>query len=213
MLFPEENNDIQVDEPVQVRQGHGLTVRQVYELNLTDFRATNSQQRTCWSWYRQHTKDILTHPNKLQKSCVPFNRKQDKCLRTLFYKKPEEDNQHETVSSGSKLFCEDNREQTKLLGYLRRSDICFISHYQIHLEHHFTDFLSLTDRKKNQDVLQFIANNTKLTDEFETDCRDRNTLDQIKKLAEEKAKAKEEKQAEQKSTTTTEQPPIISTEL
>ena len=75
--------------------------------------------------------------------------------------------------------------------------------------------MSLTDRKKNQDVLLFISNNTKLANEFETDCRDRDTLDQIKKQAEEKvkakAKAKEEKKEEQNSATT-EQPPI-STEL
>ena len=191
----EPSDEIQVTEPVQIHQGRGLSVRQVYELNLTNFRATTRQQRTCWSWYREHTRKILNYPNKLQKSCVAFTNKHKKCLPTFFSTK-------QTVSSGSRLYCETNQEQTKLLGYLRRSEICFLSHYRISLEHHFTDFLSLSDRKKNHDVLQFISNNTKLTNEFEADCRDRETLDEIKKLFE--AEEEQKKSAETEKTISTE---------
>ena len=183
----EPSDEIPVTESVQIHQGRGLSVRQVYELNLTNFRAKTREQRTCWSWYREHTRKLLKYPNKLQKSCISLTNKHSKCLRTLFHGKSEE-----SISSGSKLYCETNDEQTKLLGYLRRSEICFLTHYRIALEHHFTDFLSLSDRKKNHDVLQFISNNTKLTKEFEADCRDRETLDEIKKLLEEKQAAEEE---------------------
>lgn len=195
----EPSDEISVTEPVQIHQGRGLSVRQVYELNLTNFRATTQQQRTCWSWYRENTRKILTRPNKLQKSCIAFTKKQNKCLQTLFNDKS---NENTTISSGSKLYCENNQEQMKLLGYLRRSEICFLTHYRISLEHHFTDFLSLSDRKKNEDVLQFISNNTKLTNEFEADCRDRVTLDEIKKLFEEKQKSTETKQQQQQPIST-----------
>jgi hypothetical protein len=86
---------------------------------------------------------------------------------------------------GSKLYCENNSQQSKLLGYHRRSDICFLTHYQIYLDHKFTDFLSLADTNKNKDVLRYLANNTKLTNEFQQDCNDGKTLNEIKKLIKE----------------------------
>ncbi len=184
----DENPILQVEliEPVYIRTGRGLSVRQTYELNLTDFRATTRKQRDCWSWYRKNTKNILSHPRKSKKICTSLNNRAEKCLEELFYEKNSEDEKEPyieiPIKIGSKLYCEDNNKQTKLLGYHRRSQICFTTHYQLYIDHKFTDLVSLSDRNKNKDVLIFISNNTKLTSEFESDCKDKKTLDDIKKL-------------------------------
>jgi hypothetical protein len=194
-----QSQQVEVTEPIYIRQGHGVSVRQTYELNLTDFHATNRLQRECWSWYRKYTKDILNHPTKSKKTCVPLNKAHEKCLGELFHKKIDDD-ELKSLPVGSKLYCENNFQQSKLLGYHRRSDICFLTHYQIYLDHKFTDFLSLADTNKNKHVLRYLANNTKLTNEFQADCNDKKTLNEIKKSFEEeeeqKQKQKQQKQQE-----------------
>ncbi len=116
-------------------------------------------------------------------------------MKQLFYKKSDETEQEPysktSIKIGSKLYCENNNQQTKLLGYHRHSEICFLTHYQIYIDHKFTDFVSLSNPKNNKGVLQFISNNTKLTNEFQADCNDKKTLEDIKKLLEEEAEEAE----------------------
>ncbi|CAF1113867.1 unnamed protein product [Rotaria sordida] len=204
---PEKENGIQliqVSEPIQTHEKLGLTFQQVYELNLTDFRPTTNQQRLCWSWFRQHTKKLCNHPKYFQKTCISLNTKREKCLHRLFYKKIN-DNENESytknvITIGSKLYCEDINKQAKFLGYHRQSEICFQTHTQISIRHKFTDFVSLSDKNKNKHVLQFIANDTKLSNDFEQDCRDKTTLNEIRKSLEkqpEKPIKSDDKPAEQ----------------
>ena len=182
----EEKNDdenkihrFEITQPIQIRQGHGLAIRQTYDVNLTNTRPKDRQKRECWTWYRAHTKQIRQNPKKYKKSCIHLNNHREKCLKQLIYKQINEVQQTYTklpVTVGSKLYCEDLNNLNKLLGYHRRSEICFQTKNQIYIEHKFTDFVSLSDRNKNTDILEFIANNTKLTSEFESDCNDKITL-------------------------------------
>lgn len=185
--------EIELTEPVQIHKGRGLSVRQTYELNLTDIKAATRKQRDCYSWYRKNTKEVLNYPTKSKKTCISLNNQQEKCLEQLFYKKlvddTEEPYEKSSVKAGSKLYCENNNKQNKLLGIHRSSEICFTTHYQIYIEYKFTDFVSLSDVKKNKDVLKFLSNNTKLTSEFESDCNDKTTLANIKQKLEEEKKA------------------------
>lgn len=196
---------VEVDEPVLIRKGRGLSVRETYDLNISNIHIPNRKQRDCWTWYRKNTKDVLNFPTKSQQACVPLNDQQEKCLEQLFYKKGD-DNQEESyeknsIKSGSKLFCENNQKQIKLLGIYQNSELCFTTHYQAYVEHKFTDLVSLSDVKNNKDVLQYIASNTKLTSEFESDCNDKDTLANIKKELEEEEKEKAEaKAADNKAT-------------
>jgi len=181
-------HQIELSDSVEIRKGHGLSVRQIYDLNLTDFRSATRKQRECWSWYRRNTKNILNYPTK-QKTCISLNNQNEKCLKQLFYKKISDNEQQPyskySIQNGAKLYCQNNNKQTKLLGYHRHSEICFTTHYQIYIHHKFTDFVSLSDIDKNKGVLRFIANNTKLTNEFENDCNDKKTLADVKKALQE----------------------------
>ena len=47
---------------------------------------------------------------------------------------------------------------------------------KLRIEHKFTDIAGLSDENKNKDILQFIANNKKLSAEFEDDCHDTNNI-------------------------------------
>ncbi|CAF4194913.1 unnamed protein product, partial [Rotaria magnacalcarata] len=78
VVVEETNNDIDesgpsllnINEPIVIREGHGLAFHDVYDLNLTDFRPTSGKQRECWSWYRSHTKELCSHPRKFDKTCI-----------------------------------------------------------------------------------------------------------------------------------------------
>ncbi|CAF1027099.1 unnamed protein product [Rotaria magnacalcarata] len=201
VVVEETNNDIDesgpsllnINEPIVIREGHGLAFHDVYDLNLTDFRPTSGKQRECWSWYRSHTKELCSHPRKFDKTCISLTAEREKCIQHLFHKKISEEVQEaytpNVLTVGSKLYCQDTKKQPKLLGYHRRSEICFRSHTQIFIQHKFTDFVSLSDKNNNQDVLEFMSNSTKLTSEFESDCDDKTTLADVKKSLEKKAEA------------------------
>ncbi|CAF3697041.1 unnamed protein product [Rotaria sp. Silwood1] len=184
---------LEISEPIQIHEGHGLVFNQIYELNLTNFRPTTNQQRDCWSWYRTHTKKLCNHPRNFMKTCISLNHQREKCIEKLFYKKINDEQQESylknSITIGSKLYCEDGNKQNKFLGYHQQSQICFLSHTQISIQHKFTDFVSLSDKNKNKNVLQFISNDTKLTNEFEHDCHDKVTLAEIKKSLEKQAES------------------------
>jgi hypothetical protein len=178
---------IEIAQPIQIREGHGLAIHQTYEVNYTNSQPKDRKLRPCWLWYRKHTKEIRQNPKKHKKSCIHLNNDREKCLTKLI-NGVEHTYSKLGITVGSKLYCEDQNDLNKLLGYHRHSEICFQSHNQISIEHKFTDFVSLSDRKKNRDVLAFIGNSTKLTSEFESDCNDKTTLDEIKKSLEKESK-------------------------
>jgi len=180
-----KTNRLEITQPVQIRQGHGLVIRQFYQLNATDIAPKNRQ---CLSWYRTHTKELRQNPKKNKKLCIHINDKREKCLKKLL-NKGEQTYSPFPITVGSKLYCEDGNNLNKLLGYHRRSEICFQKSNQILIEHKFTDFVSLADVNKNRDVLQFLATNTKLAEEFKSDCNDKTTLDEITKSLEKEAEA------------------------
>lgn len=192
---------IELSEPLQVREGQGLVYHEFYDLNLTDFRPSSRLYRECWSWYRTRTRALCNHPGRFGKACISLTNAREKCIAQLFHKTIN-DNEREAYSTniltvGSRLFCEDSKNPLKLLGYYHGSEICFQSHSQIYIQHKFTDFVSLSDKKKNRPVLEFILNSTKLTNEFESDCGDKETLNEIKKSLEEQ---QEQQQKQEEST-------------
>ncbi|CAF1370150.1 unnamed protein product [Adineta steineri] len=194
----EEQSDIELTEPIKISQGHGVSVFQSYELDLTDYKPTTRQHRRAWSWYRTQTRKMCSQPLKYTKNCIRINRHNKKYVEHLLNQttsnNDDDDEQQSTykITKGSKLYCENNREQTKLIGFYNDSKICFEKNNQLYIKHDFTDYVSLSDRKKNMDILQFIANNTKLTDEFEHDCDDKITLADIQKSSEEEPEAEAE---------------------
>ncbi|CAF3279959.1 unnamed protein product [Rotaria sp. Silwood2] len=176
---------IEISEPIQIQEGLGLAFHQIYELNLTSFRPTTNRERQCWSWYRAHTEKLCNHPRNFMKTCISLNHEREKCVEKLFYKKISDEQQESyiknSITVGSKLYCEDFNKQSKFLGYHYHSEICFQTHTQISIQHKFTDVVSLSDKNKNKDVLHIISNDTKLTNEFEHDCHDKITLSEIRK--------------------------------
>ena len=89
-----------------------------------------------------------------------------------------------SLNKKSKLYCDNNNQVKKLIGYYRRSVLCFEKNHHIFVEHKFSDLVHLSDRQQNGDVLKFIANNTELSNEFQNDCHDEQTLADVSKQAE-----------------------------
>ena len=172
----ETTRQLKVQQPVEIRQGRGLSIRQTYQLNLTAIKLTTRRQRDCWTWYRSQTKKICCDPKKHQKTCIELNAAQEKCLDELVFST---DDKQPVYSKSTKLFCENGKQVNKHVGNYRRSEICFQANNHITTERKFTDLVSLSDGKKNRAVLEFIANNTRLREEFESDCHDKETLTDV----------------------------------
>ena len=189
----ESTQQIQVTEPIHIRENQGLSVRQTYDLNIVNFKVTTYLQRQCWTWYRQNTKNILSHPTKTTTKCLPLTVQNEKCLQILFSRKYP-DAQALVVEKNSKLLCETTAKQTRVLGYNYLGNLCFTTHYEAYVDYKFTDFVSLSDRNHNQDVFKYILKNTKLAEEFETDCQDKQTLADLKKSIEEEQERKRQEQ-------------------
>ena len=185
----ENITQIDLNEPIVVRKGRGLSIIQRYALNLTNVRPKDREQRQCWSWYREQTKKICRNPQKYPELCIELDDEREKCVEELVFEESLADVQESSYASisfnkQSKLYCDNNKQVKKLLGYYRRSVLCFQKNHQISVEHKFSDLVHLSDRHQNRDVLKFIANNTELTQDFQKDCRDKQTLADLSKSVE-----------------------------
>ncbi|CAF1142863.1 unnamed protein product [Adineta ricciae] len=188
-----EVQSVDLAEALQIYQDQGVAVRQTFQLDLVDVEPKTRKEREYWSWYRTNTKKICNQPQKTKKTCIPYTDQNANYLQQIFNSTTGENDEFSpplTVTKGSKLFCENNSQQTRLLGYYQESRICFQATHQIYIEHDFTDFVSLSNVRSNQRVLQFISNNSKLTNQYEQDCKDKTTLADIKKALEQEAEAK-----------------------
>jgi hypothetical protein len=185
-----EVRHVRTSEPIEIQQGQGVAVRQSFQLNVTDIKLSSRQEREHWSWYRAQTKKICNQPMKQKKTCISFNRQNEKKLYQILNRTNDASEEQVllSVTKGSKLFCENNHQQTRLLGYYRDSEICFQVNHQVYVEHRFSDLVSLSSTKSNRRVLKFISNSTKLTNEFEHDCHDKSTLTDLKKALQQEAK-------------------------
>ena len=190
---PEETEkitEVDLSESIVVRKGHGLSIIQRYELNLTNIRPKDREQRQCWSWYREQTKKICRNPQKNPEVCIELDDQRQKCVEELIFEETLDSDQQPSdafisFNKKSKLYCENNNQIKKLLGYYRRSVLCFQKNHHIYVEHKFSDLVHLSDRHQNRDVLKFIANDAVLAKEFQYDCRDKHTLVDLSKAAEE----------------------------
>ncbi|CAF2351423.1 unnamed protein product [Rotaria sp. Silwood2] len=186
-----ESNQIELDQPVRIHEGHGFSIRQTYKIKPNDIRPINRQQRQCLSWYRKQTRKIRHNSSKYQKSCINLYDRSEKCINQLVYNTF---NTNETINNqqqeytknsfpiGSKLYCENQAGYNRLIGYYHYKEVCFYADDQITIEHKFTDITGLSDMEKNKETLEFIARSKKLTAEFEDDCHDTTTLVEIAEL-------------------------------
>ncbi|CAF3557538.1 unnamed protein product [Rotaria sordida] len=192
-----ETTRIELNQPIRIREGHGFLMRQTYKINPSNIRPTNRQHRQCWSWYRKQTRKIRYNPSKHTKSCINLNDHLEKCINQLVHNRlntneidnyQEQQNMKNSFSIGSKLYCENQAGYNKLIGYYHYSEVCFSTDNEINIERKFIDITGLSDMKKNRDTLEFIAQNKKLTAEFEDDCHDTITLAEIDELEKRKSK-------------------------
>lgn len=173
--------EFEVTEPIVIRSGQGLSIVQKYELNLTNIRIKDRRQRQCYDWYRSQTKKICRDPCTHPQVCVELNDEREKCLERLLDANSttsEEQKNYQSISltKKAKLSCANDRDGARVLGRYRRSQVCFHTHYQVSVEHQFSDRVYLSDKKQNRDVLKFLANHTELAKEFQSDCHDKKTL-------------------------------------
>ncbi|CAF0831940.1 unnamed protein product [Rotaria sp. Silwood1] len=192
-----ETTRIELDKPIHIREGHGFSIRQTYKINPSIIRPTNREQRQCWSWYRKQTRKIRHNSSKYQKSCTNLHDHREKCINQLVYNtfntnETNSDEQQQNTKNffpiGSKLYCENQAGYNRLIGYFRRTEVCFHADDQINIEHKFMDITGLSDLRKNKETLEFIAQSKKLTAEFEDDCHDTTTLVEIAELEKTKIK-------------------------
>jgi len=175
-----EIHRIELAHPVRIREGHGLSIRQRYQIDPSHIRLNNRQEHQCWSWYRRLTRKIRQNPSKHFQSCINLNDHNEKCINQLIYNTFNNTKQEQQTKIsfpfGSKLYCKNNMDYKKLIGLYHHSDICFYPNNQIYIEHKFTDIASLSDTHKNEDILDFIGKHKKLTAEFEDDCHGKTNL-------------------------------------
>jgi len=177
----EEITEIDVTEPIVIRSGQGLSIVQKYELNLTNIRIKDRHQRKCYDWYRSQTKKICRDPCSHPQVCLELTNEREKCLERLMdsnFTENEEQKNYQSISltKKAKLICENDQNEKRVLGRYRGSQVCFHTHYQVSVEHQYSDRVYLSDKKQNKDILQFIANQTELVNEFQSDCNDKKTL-------------------------------------
>lgn len=184
-----EGKRVQLDQPIRVREGHGFAMRQTYTFNMSRSRPT-SEQSKCHSWYRKTTRKLRRKSSKHGRICVRLNDHNEDCINQLVHntlpmnRKSHHDQQQQqqkvhkkpNISKESKLYCENQSGNYKLLGNYRYSTVCFHSSNQIIIEHEFSDIVGLSSAHKNKHVLEFIAKNPKLTAEINNDCHDETTL-------------------------------------
>jgi len=178
----QEARRIELHQPVRIREGHGLFIRQTYHFNLTRSRLTDRHQHRCLSWYRKQTRKIRRNPSKHKKTCIRLNDHNEKCINQLVHNTETDKHSQQAVHSlamGSKLYCEDQAGSNKFIGLSRHREICFHPDNQIDIEQKFTDIAGLSNMHKNHDILQFIANHKKYTAEFEHDCHGKATLVEV----------------------------------
>ena len=173
--------EVEVTEPIVIRSGQGLSIVQKYDLNLTNIRIKDRLQRKCYDWYRSQTKKICRDPCTHPQVCVELNDEREKCLERLLDANSttsDEQKNYQSISltKKAKLICANDQDGTRVLGRYQRSQVCFHTHYQVSVEHQFSDRVYLSDKKQNKDVLKFIANHTELAKEFQSDCQDKKTL-------------------------------------
>ena len=175
----DETRRVAVGRSVQIREGEGLVVRQNFRLDPSTIRPTTAADRKCSSWFRRALKKSQ---KKSSSSCLRLNDHRDQCIQQLVQLNSNETNQSAVRPSlltiGSKLFCE-NHGQDKFIGHLRQSKLCFQENHQLIIEHLFNDVANLADAKKNKEILQFISEERKLKAEFEDDCQDETTLEEL----------------------------------
>lgn len=171
---------IGLDQPIYIREGHGLSFFRKYHLDRDHIQPTTSLGRQCWSWYRDQTRKLRKKLSKQSNACFRLSYSVEKCINdlvhnTLNHTEHEQEFQT-TFQIGSKLYCENEIGQKKFLGEYRRGKICFDGHDNILIDHQFTDITRLSDQKQNRDSLDFIEKNKKLTAEFEDDCHGQTNL-------------------------------------
>jgi hypothetical protein len=180
---------IELHQPLRVREGRGLSFRQPYKLSLSHTQSASRQQRKCLSWYRRKTQKMRRNPSKYKQFCIPLNDHNEKCVKQLVYNtfndtedETQEEQHYKTVSIplNSKLYCATQVVgENKFIGLHHRAELCFQANNQVYIEREFTDIAGLTDKNKNKDTLQFIANHKKLNAEFEDDCDGQTKLVEI----------------------------------
>lgn len=177
----EEVNRIEVGQPIRVREGHGLVIRQIYRLNPNNIRPDSRAERQCWSWYRHQARKIRSSPSKSEASCIPLNDHREQCIEQLAHvsknsTEPQGLASWHSLSIGSKLFCANQQGESQMIGQYNRGKICFQKDNQVTVDHQFTDIPHLSDMHKNSGTLNFISKNAKFQAEFENDCLNETSL-------------------------------------
>lgn len=179
-----EIRQIEMSHPIRIREGHGFSFFKQYQISRSHLKPQTRQQRQCLSWYRDQTRKI--RPNQ-SKYCVHLSDAGENCINQLISNTFNHNEQDEPIKLsfpiGSKLFCKNHDDYNKLLGHYHNAEICFGQNNQIIIEYKFNDIARLSDRNKNKDTLEFIANNQKFTAEFEDDCHGkRNLVEETKSM-------------------------------
>jgi hypothetical protein len=178
-----ETRRSELHQKVHIREGRGLAIRQTYTVNLTRIPETYSKDDRCLAWYRKQTRKMRRNPSKNIKFCRPFNDHLQKCVSHLVFSDTEtSEHPHNTIVSlatGSKLYCENQAGDAKLLGVHRHGVVCLQNDNEIIIEQKFSDISGLSDVEKNQEVLHFIENNPKFQAEFGHDCHGTHALPEV----------------------------------
>ncbi|UJR27799.1 hypothetical protein I4U23_009069 [Adineta vaga] len=173
----------ELHQTVRIREGRGLSILQTYTLNMTRILQTHDERDRCVSWYRKQTRKIRRNPAKHIKFCRELNDHLEDCVKNLVFSDIEkEHHSHNTIVSlaiGSKLYCEDQTGANKLLGIHRQGVLCLQAENQMVIEQKFSDIAGLSDIEKNQNVLDFIDENSKFRAEFGHDCHDTKELVEV----------------------------------
>lgn len=163
-----EIHRIELSEPIRIREGRGLSFFKYYQIKPDQIRPETSDQRRCWSWYRDRTRKLRRNASKSSTVCMSLNTRREGCLNQLI---PNSINQikHKSLTD-SKLFCKTESNQEKFLGQYKNGKICFDQDNRVSIEYKFHDIAHLSDQYKNEETLAFLDQHKKLRAEFEDDC-------------------------------------------
>lgn len=169
-----EIHRIELSEPIRVREGRGLSFFKYYQIKPDQIRPETSDQRRCWSWYRDRTRKLRRNSSKSSKVCISLNARREQCLNELIHN-PFNQIKHDSLAD-SKLFCKIESNHEKFLGNYKNGKICFDQDDQISIEYRFHDIARLSDQYKNKETLEFLGHNEKFNAEFEDDCLGKRNL-------------------------------------
>ena len=180
-----EPNQMKISRPVHIREGSGVGFRHEFHFNFTQFHPQTRFERKCRSWYQQKLRQIQRNGSNKKQHCSKLTDHGERCIHRFVHGATDDeaiDNKHRglfygnSLTFGSKLFCENSRENFQLLGILDRAAFCIRDHNNVAIEYIFDDVASLADIDGSKKTLGIIDQNEKFKTEFNHDCLNGNSL-------------------------------------